>query len=65
MSAREIKCACKSLDAFRCWEIRYGFDADADMADIEMDGGPCQCACHDADEDDDYWTPSPLREQTP
>jgi hypothetical protein len=35
------RCACLSSDARRCIEYRYGDD----------DGEPCECACHERDED--------------
>lgn len=56
-----ITCACRATSALRCWSIRYpvstdfGDDGDG-YRDIEGEGGPCQCQCHDAegDEDDCY-----------
>lgn len=45
-------CACHSTDRFYCWASRYninGFDFEA----IIEDGGPCDCACHYGDDEDD------------
>jgi hypothetical protein len=43
----KINCACLAQDRFECVAIRYRIpEADAD--DIE----PCECACHDEDDDD-------------
>lgn len=50
-----MRCACPSEDAYRCWATRYG-PRDWDIGEIEMDGGPCECPCHDdEDEDTDPW----------
>ena len=38
-------CACKSSDAFTCFQIRYRMH-DATTAEIQRAGGPCECACH-------------------
>ena len=43
---RLTKCACRSEDAYRCWEERYG-PRDWDVGEVDMDGGPCECPCHD------------------
>lgn len=40
-------CACHSSDAYDCWQIRYPSDERQSASEIEMDGGPCQCSCHD------------------
>ena len=48
MSEVIIKCACFARDAYECWAHRYGF-AEYDHDEIEHDGGPCECACHDED----------------
>jgi hypothetical protein len=52
--AKLTKCACVSTDAYRCWAVRYGKSA-WDRAEIDMDGGPCECACHEDDEEDGPW----------
>lgn len=41
-------CACVSSSATSCWAIRYNIDP----MDVELDGGPCMCACHDGCDDD-------------
>jgi len=46
------QCACHSTDAYDCWSSRYpSFEAQS-VQEIEADGGPCQCACHDQREED-------------
>ena len=52
----ERTCACKSIDAYECWALRYGSDAFCFCHRIEAikaDGGPCECSCHDPEPDDD------------
>ena len=44
-------CACHNHDAYDCWRSRHQ-DWDASREEIERDGGPCECACHDLDPDD-------------
>ena len=44
-------CACPSRDASTCWEIRYGVLPH----EVEADGGPCQCLCHEWEIDEDEW----------
>lgn len=46
-----LRCACQSVDEYRCWEMRYG-PRDWDVGEVEMDGGPCECPCHDEEDDD-------------
>lgn len=46
-AAREARCACPSTDAGECVEMRYGITSD------EARDEPCECACHESDEDDD------------
>lgn len=56
MSARmadERVCACHSTDAYDCWSSRYPSDEVQSAQEIENDGGPCQCSCHD-ERDEDY-----------
>ena len=45
------RCSCHALDAYDCWTSRYGVRG---RINIEMDGGPCQCVCHDEVEDDEW-----------
>lgn len=45
-------CACVSPDAHECWAGRYGIDP-SDIALIEVDGGPCDCPCHDKPEEEE------------
>lgn len=42
------RCACVAFDGYVCWEIRYPSQADIPLShsEIELDGGPCDCACH-------------------
>lgn len=58
-------CACKAVDAYDCWAVRYGirspeFDDDLSGTElttreiVEMDGGPCECSCHYENEDDEH-----------
>lgn len=42
--AERRRCACVNLDAMECAASRYGGDAC---------GEPCECVCHEEDEDDD------------
>lgn len=42
-----LTCACKSIDPWRCWSIRYGVP----IFEVKNDGGPCECDCHDADDE--------------
>jgi hypothetical protein len=46
------KCICREFSATACWRQRYNLDWDDD---VQEDGGPCMCACHDiwGDEDDE------------
>jgi len=47
-------CACKSIDTYECWDIRYSGHAFChSIEEIEADGGPCECGCHEFDLDDD------------
>ena len=39
-------CACRHPSASECIAIRYAEDYDASVDD------PCQCACHDSEDDD-------------
>jgi len=51
----EKRCACHSTDAYDCWQSRYPSNDANDVQtarEIEMDGGPCSCACHDGREED-------------
>ncbi|MGG5810970.1 hypothetical protein [Falsiroseomonas sp. CW058] len=43
-------CACPSSDARTCIAIRYGRDRYCDDPTE-----PCECACHQEDDDDDEW----------
>jgi hypothetical protein len=45
-------CACKSIDAYECWALRYNLLWHS-HAEIDDDGGPCECMCHECDPDDD------------
>jgi len=48
----ERSCACHSTDAYDCWQSRYPSNERQSAQEIEMDGGPCQCSCHDEQEED-------------
>ena len=41
----EPGCACVDNDAYECWRRRYHLFP---SEDVEEDGGPCGCPCHDA-----------------
>lgn len=45
-------CACVSPDAHECWALRSGIN-ELDYEAVLMDGRPCDCPCHDRQEDDD------------
>ena len=45
-------CACVSTDAYACWARRYNM-SQFDCVAIDDDGGPCECDCHQGDEDED------------
>ena len=47
LDAAAWRCACPSTDAQECVEVRYG------VTDDEARDEPCECACHETDEDDD------------
>ena len=51
LDAPTARCACRALNAYDCWTARYGIRG---RSHIEMDGGPCECRCHDPVEYDDY-----------
>jgi len=48
-----IKCACKGSDKWDCWAVRYSLPRHISdfRHEVENDGGPCECSCHDADDD--------------
>lgn len=43
------KCACVSTDERICFAARYGIS----LHEVEPQGGPCECCCHDREEDED------------
>lgn len=43
------RCACVAFDAFTCWASRYGIQP----SEVAMDGGPCECSCHDTSDTDE------------
>jgi hypothetical protein len=47
-------CACVSIDAYNCWAQRYGMMRGGGLVCSEIDdgGGPCECDCHVADNDE-------------
>lgn len=45
-------CACKSDDAYDCWALRYHHHTMVPGMVIDREGGPCECACHDAVDDE-------------
>lgn len=49
----EQSCACRYTDAYDCWSSRYPSDEVRSAQEIEADGGPCHCVCHDQHEDYD------------
>ncbi len=42
-------CACKGQDRWDCWAVRYGLARHISdfRHEVELDGGPCECSCHD------------------
>ena len=50
----ERRCACHYTDAYDCWSSRYLYPTDKVQSaqEIEADGGPCQCECHDEHDQD-------------
>jgi len=47
-------CACRADDRYECWAIRHGMtQANYCQIDVDTDGGPCECPCHDEHLDDD------------
>ena len=47
--------ACKSHDPYDCWALRYFGHTDVSGMQVDEDGGPCECPCHDSfDEHDEY-----------
>lgn len=46
-SADQRTCACRFTDAYDCWSSRYPSPDLQTAKEIEMDGGPCSCACHE------------------
>ena len=54
----EEKCCCVHPDAYDCFALRYDMSFDATHQEVERDGGPCECMCHDDDDfdDEDDWT---------
>ncbi|MFC6790635.1 hypothetical protein ACFQE0_14060 [Methylobacterium komagatae] len=58
MADREPRCACQRRDPYDCWRLRYPRPAeDEDHTSVRMEGGPCECPCHDefACEDEGDW----------
>jgi hypothetical protein len=47
-----LDCACKAEDRYDCWAVRYDMPrAFYCQIDIDADGGPCECMCHDEEDD--------------
>jgi hypothetical protein len=47
-----LNCACKAEDRYDCWAVRYDMPrAFYCQIDIDADGGPCECMCHDEEDD--------------
>jgi len=46
---RETSCACKRNDPYDCWRLRYPrrSEDDDEHTSVRMEGGPCECPCHD------------------
>lgn len=51
-----MKCACHSADAHNCWALRYHGHTGVSELTVQREGGPCECACHetDLDEEEEY-----------
>jgi hypothetical protein len=41
-------CACKSDDRYDCWALRYHGHTGVSGMMVDLDGGPCECSCHEA-----------------
>jgi hypothetical protein len=53
---------CKSPDAYDCWSIRYNGHICFSSHEVEKDGGPCECTCHQrSDEGDGSIAATPRR----
>lgn len=44
------QCACKSDDRYDCWALRYYRHTAVSGMQVDEDGGPCGCSCHDEEE---------------
>ena len=42
------QCACPVDDRYWCWAHRYGVQ----VHEVEEDGGPCECPCHEEEDDE-------------
>ena len=51
-------CACKSHDSYTCWSLRYHPRTFLTNQEIDQDGGPCECACHEPEHDSEDHPPS-------
>lgn len=52
-------CACRRRDAYECWAARYPQASSTDdpldeFEEIEAQGGPCDCPCHDSAADREF-----------
>lgn len=52
MPADQPRCACPRGSAYECWAARYDlrrWDGSfvRSRREIEADGGPCECFCHE------------------
>jgi hypothetical protein len=55
----EIRCACRSIYAHDCWALRHHGHTGVSELTVTHEGGPCECSCHDDEQDDDdYFCPA-------
>lgn len=47
-----MKCGCWSKDAHNCWARRYHGHTGVSELTVHNEGGPCECACHEIEEDE-------------
>jgi hypothetical protein len=47
-----IECGRLSHDAHNCWALRYHGHAGVSELTVNREGGPCECECHEVEEDD-------------
>ena len=51
--SERISCCCKQSNAYDCWRERYRELYWRDAQEIENEGGPCECLCHDRPDEEE------------